>query len=300
MNSAKLGHSFSAAANPTDWSAASPALQALWSRLVEWFQECPGAVVAYSGGVDSAVVAKIAGRLLGSRVLAATADSASLSRYEYQAAVELVPQLEVTHRVVATSEVSDPNYLQNDSQRCFHCKSHLFTRLSELPEVAQQGWWILTGTNADDLGDWRPGLEAARAFAVRAPLAELGIGKSQVRELAAAWQLPVSDKPASPCLASRIAYGVSVTPERLAMVEAAEAKLRALGFKQFRVRVHAGDLARIEVSPNDLACLIDPSIRNELVRAFGQIGFRYVTLDLEGFVSGSLNRLILPQLGKNS
>ena len=300
MNPAQVGLHLSRAALPSEWAATGPTLQALWPRLVDWFQQCPGAVVAYSGGVDSAVVAKIAGELLGDRVVAATADSASLARHELQAAVQLLPRLAVPHRVVSTGEVADPNYLKNDPQRCFHCKSHLFTRLSAMDEVRSQGWWIITGTNADDLGDWRPGLQAAQAFSVRAPLAELGIGKAMVRELARAWELPVADKPASPCLASRLAYGVSVTPERLAMVEAAESRMRELGLKQFRVRCHAGDLARIEVSLTDLPRLIDPEVRQALVRAFGELGFRYVTLDLEGFVSGSLNRLIMPQLAKNS
>jgi uncharacterized protein len=261
-------------------------------RLRGWFADCPGAVVAFSGGVDSAVVAQAAHDALNDRAIAATADSASLARDELAGATELAKRIGIEHRLVATGEVADPAYLRNDSQRCFHCKSHLFQSLHAMREVRELGWWIITGTNRDDLGDWRPGLVAAEQHGVRSPLAELGIDKAGVRSLAARWQLPVAEKPASPCLASRVAYGVAVTPERLARIEAAEAEMRALGFHRFRVRLHAGELARIEVPIDQLPQLIERPARERLIRKLGDLGFRFVTLDLEGFASGSLNRLI--------
>ena len=263
-------------------------------ELLDWFKQCPGAVIAFSGGVDSVVVAYAAYQTLGSRSLAVIADSPSLARHELRAAEQVAAGIGIQLQVLSTQEVADPSYQANDAQRCFHCKTHLFVALESLPQIVRDGWWMLTGTNADDLGDWRPGLRAASEHAVRSPLAELSIGKAAVRELAHHWHLPVAEKPASPCLASRLAYGVSVTPERLAMVERAEAELRQLGLVHFRVRLHADDLARIEVPLSELAKLIEPAIRAGLVKQLAAIGFRYVTLDLEGFASGSLNKLILP------
>ncbi len=260
--------------------------------LLDWFSQCPGAVVAYSGGVDSAVVACAARQALGHRSLAVIADSASLARHELTSATALAERMGIDLRIAQTQEVTDAAYQANDAQRCFHCKNHLFTTLQNLPEVQQRGWWILTGTNLDDLGDWRPGLRAAQEHAVRSPLAELGISKASVRQLAEAWHLPVADKPASPCLASRLAYGLSVTPQRLRMVEQAEEVLRNLGFQQFRVRLHPDDLGRIEVPLAELPRLIEPANREHVVQQFAVIGFRYVSLDLEGFTSGSMNKLI--------
>lgn len=267
-------------------------LLVLEQSLYAWLAECSGAVVAFSGGVDSAVVAYAAQHVLGSRSLAATADSASLARHELTDACNVAAQIGIALRLVATDEVADPAYLKNDAQRCFHCKSHLFQSLGQIDEVRSGGWQILTGTNRDDLGDWRPGLRAADQYGARSPLAELGIGKEQVRALAQRWKLSVADKPASPCLSSRLAYGVEVTPERLAMIEAAEAELRLLGLVRLRVRFHEGNLARVEVPLDQLSTLIDTDIRRRLVKRFGQIGFKFITLDLEGFASGSLNRLI--------
>ena len=280
----------STASEPSRYEARS--LANMERSLLEWFGRCPGAIIAYSGGVDSAVVAQAASRVLSSNAIAVTADSASLARVELTQASELAAHIGIEHRLVATSEVHDPAYLKNDSQRCFHCKSHLFESLEQLREVRELGWWILTGTNRDDLGDWRPGLRAAANHSVRSPLAELDFDKAAVRTLAHHWRLPAADKPASPCLASRIAYGVEVTPERLSMVEAAEAELRELGLNDFRVRMHAGELARIEVPIAQLLRLTEEMFRQRIVRRLGELGFRFVTLDLEGFASGSLNRLI--------
>lgn len=268
------------------------------SALLDWFQPCPGAVVAYSGGVDSVVVAYAAHLALGARSLAVIADSPSLARHELAEAQQVAQTFGIPLHVIATQEQRDPAYQANDAQRCFHCKTHLFAALENLPQVRQDHWWILSGTNADDLGDYRPGLRAAGEHAVRSPLAELGAGKATVRQLAEQWQLPVAEKPASPCLASRLAYGVSVTPERLSMVEQAEAELRKLGLVDFRVRYHASDLARIEVPLDSLSVLVDAGVRTQIIKSFAAIGFRFVTLDLEGFSSGSLNRLILPSISK--
>lgn len=268
------------------------------TALLEWFQQCPGAVVAYSGGVDSVVVAYAAHLALGARSLAVIADSPSLARHELAEAQRVAQTFGIPLQVIATQEQRDPAYQANDAQRCFHCKTHLFVALENLPQIRQDRWWILSGTNADDLGDYRPGLQAASQHSVRSPLAELGIGKATVRQLAEQWQLPVAEKPASPCLASRLAYGVSVTPERLSMVEQAEAELRKLGLVDFRVRYHANDLARIEVPLDSLSVLVDAGVRTQIIKSFAAIGFRFVTLDLEGFSSGSLNRLILPSISK--
>lgn len=261
--------------------------------LLDWFERCPGAVVAFSGGVDSVVVAYAAHQVLGDRTIAVIADSPSLARHELTAAHQVATTIGVHLHQLNTQELTDPAYQANDAQRCFYCKTHLFASLESLPQVQQESWWILTGTNADDLGDWRPGLRAADEHHVRSPLAELGIDKASVRQLAHHWNLPVAEKPASPCLASRLAYGVSVTPERLRMVESAEAELRALGLNRFRVRLHTDDLARIEVPLEELSLLISAEVRTQLVQSFASIGFRFVTLDLEGFTSGSLNKLIL-------
>jgi uncharacterized protein len=272
------------------------AISRLAESLLAWFESCPGAVIAFSGGVDSAVVCRAAHQALGNRALAVIADSPSLARHELEAAERLAHGIGIELRILQTQELDDPAYQVNDAQRCFHCKTHLFTGLETLPEVQRNHWWVLTGSNSDDMGDWRPGLKAASQHSVRSPLLELGIGKEQVRELARLWDLPVADKPASPCLASRLAYGLNVTPERLSMVERAEAELRQLGLTQFRVRLHADDLARIEVPLTELPRLIEPQTRAQLVKSFAAIGFRYVSLDLEGFASGSLNKIILPNL----
>ncbi len=218
----------------------------------------------------------------------ATGESPSLARQELRDAAAVASTIDLPHITVETGETQDTNYLRNDARRCYYCKTHLFETLKkQYPEAT-----IVTGTNADDLGDYRPGLEAASQHQVQAPLAELGFGKAVVRDLANFWHLPISDKPASPCLASRIAYGVEVNRERLAMVEKAEEWLRDQGILELRVRFHAGDLARIEVPVEAVASLAVDPLRSELLAYFKAIGFRFVTLDVAGFSSGSLNQLI--------
>jgi uncharacterized protein len=197
--------------------------------------------------------------------------------------------------VIRTEEFTDPEYLRNDGSRCYHCKSELYDRIQAiLPELGAEV--ICSGANLDDRGDYRPGLTAAAEHHVRHPLQEAGFTKVDVRALAKAWGLPTWDKPASPCLSSRLAPGLPVTVERTARVEAAEAHLRNLGLKECRVRLHEGELARIEVPAAEIARLAEPALRDELTRRFRELGFAFVTLDLEGFRSGSMNALVALEL----
>jgi uncharacterized protein len=248
-------------------------------------------VVAYSGGIDSTVVAKAAHLALGANAIAVTADSPSVPRSEIDQAKEIAKQIGIAHRLVSTEEFANPDYLKNDGTRCYYCKDELYSQLDRL--LPSLGFEIIcSGANLDDRGDYRPGLIAAAEHQVRHPLQEAGFTKADVRALALQWDLPTWDKPASPCLSSRIAPGVQATPERTARIEQAEAYLRTLGYREFRVRLHEGELARIEVPPDGLAKLADPKVREDLVRYLKTLGFRYVTLDLEGFRTGSLNELI--------
>jgi uncharacterized protein len=247
--------------------------------------------VAFSGGIDSTVVAQAAQLALGDSALAVTAVSESLAGGELEEAQALARRIGIRHRVIRTEEFADPNYLRNHPDRCYFCKSELYGRLAGL--CAELGVDVIaSGANADDVGDHRPGMRAAAEHHVRHPLLECGLDKAAVRNLARAWDLPTWDKPATPCLSSRIAYGESVTPERVRMIDQAEHWLRSRGLRLLRVRYHKGDLARIEVPLEELPRLASPEVRTELVRNFRTFGFQYVTLDLEGFRSGSLNAVI--------
>jgi uncharacterized protein len=247
--------------------------------------------VAFSGGVDSTVVAQAAFFALGECAVAVTAESASVPVAELEEAVRLAGHIGIRHHVVKTSEFENPDYVKNDGSRCYHCKSELYSQIeSLLPRLGVEV--ICSGANLDDLGDYRPGLVAASEHRVRHPLQETGFTKAEVRELAREWGLPVWDKPASPCLSSRLVPGLEVTPERTARVEAAEAWLRELGLRECRVRYHEGDLARIEVPVSEIARLASQEVREPMARRFRELGFRFVTIDLEGFRSGNLNQLI--------
>lgn len=273
-------------------STAASTTNDLHDRLLAILAGYGRVAVAYSGGVDSAVVAKGAQLACGDRAMAVTAVSPSLASGELDAATELAKQIGIRHEIVRTEEFANPEYLANPFNRCFFCKTELYARLQEIAPR----WNIdvlANGANLDDQGDHRPGLQAAANFQVRSPLVEAGLNKAQVRELARFWELPVWDKPASPCLSSRIAYGLAVTPERVRRIDQAEEYLRTtFGLREFRVRLEANELARIEVAETDLDRVLEPAARQQIRQHLHEFGFRYVTVDLDGFRSGSLNAVI--------
>jgi uncharacterized protein len=268
-----------------------PELRLKRDRLLETLREYQSCVVAFSGGVDSAVVAKAARLALGDRAIAVTASSASLAAGELEQAASLARTIGISHEVIATGELENPNYSRNAADRCYHCKTALYSQLEPIASRLRIDV-IANGANADDVGDYRPGLVAAAEHQVRSPLLECGLNKADVRTLAASWELPVWDKPASPCLSSRVAYGEEVTPERLAMIDRAEQYLRSLGLRTVRVRYHRGNLARLEVPPEAIARLADEPTRTKLIEELRRLGFNYVTLDLAGFRSGSQNEVL--------
>ncbi len=247
-------------------------------------------LVAYSGGTDSAYLAWAANRVLGSSALAVTADSASIPESHKRDAAEFAERFGIRHRVIKTSEFDNPDYARNDPNRCFHCKDELFRQMSELgrslgvPTIAY-------GVNKDDTSDFRPGHQAARDHAVRAPLLEADLDKSEIRSLSRAAGLPTWDRPAAACLSSRIPYGTRVTRENVKLVERGEEALARFGFRVFRVRYH-GELARIEIGKDELPRALDPEMAESLAQAFRKLGFRYVTLDLSGYRQGSLNEVL--------
>jgi uncharacterized protein len=272
-------------------SSGQPDVAAKCDRLLSFLADLGRVVVAYSGGVDSAVVAKAARLALGDQATAVTGVSSSLAGGELEEAARLAQLIGIRHEKVATQEFTEPAYLANAGDRCYHCKTELYTRLEELLDRYPDAV-IVNGANLDDRGDYRPGMTAAREHRVRSPLLECELTKADVRALAAHWQLPVWDKPASPCLSSRIAYGEEVTPERVAMIDAAEQFLRSLGLRELRVRYHKGDLARLEVPAAAIPRLAEPDLCQQIVDRLRGLGFKFVTLDLEGFRSGSLNQLV--------
>jgi uncharacterized protein len=270
---------------------AEPETKSKRDRLLDLLRGYGSCAVAFSGGVDSAVVAKAAQLALGENAVAVTGTSAALAAGELEAATRLATLIGVRHVVIPTEEFGNPDYLANNSDRCYHCKSELYTQLGNLSERLSVRV-VLNGANADDLHDYRPGMRAADENAVRSPLAECGFTKQDVRQLATEWELPVAEKPATPCLSSRVAYGVEVTPERLTMIDRGEQLLRSLGFGELRVRYHANDLARIEVPLEQLEQLCEPEIRAAITDEFQRIGFKFVTLDLAGFRSGGFTTLV--------
>jgi uncharacterized protein len=248
-------------------------------------------VVAFSGGVDSTLVLKLAVETLGAEnVLAVTGRSPSVAAAELADAEAMARLIGAQHLFIDTDEFQNPDYLANPVNRCYFCKTTLYTRLDEVRQ-ARGFCAIVNGTNADDLGDYRPGLQAASEFAVRAPAAEAGLTKSEIRELSRRFSLPTHEKPAAPCLSSRVPYGEAVTPEKLRRIEAAENVLRSLGFRECRVR-HHDNLARIEIPPVEFEELLRRRVAAQIDRELRSLGFMYVALDLRGFRSGSLNEAI--------
>jgi len=243
-------------------------------------------IVAYSGGVDSAYLAYIASRTLGDRAVAVTADSPSYPERHRQLAIRIARDFGLRHEIIHTSELERPEYRANPANRCYYCKHELYTHLARIAELRHA--IVVDGNNADDRGDYRPGRQAAREFGVRSPLDDVDLTKDEIRELSRRAGLPTWDEPASACLSSRIPYHSEVTDEKLRTIERAEEALRGLGFRVFRVR-HHDDLARIEIARNEMARALEPETAGAIVRALKAVGYKYVSLDLQGYRMGSLN-----------
>jgi uncharacterized protein len=261
-------------------------------QLRKIFRDLESVIVAYSGGVDSSYVAYIANAELGSRAVCITGQSASLPAYQREEIDRVVERFGFHHEIIQTEELENPGYRANNADRCFFCKDELYTKLESIARnrgIAS----VVDGSTVDDLGDYRPGRQAAAQHAVRSPLIEVGLSKSEVRELSRNVMLPTWDKPASPCLSSRIAYGTTVTIERLSKVDRGEEILREFGFREFRVR-HHDQLVRLEIAPAEMERVLRKELIEELARRFRELGFKYVTLDLQGFRSGSMNE-VLPE-----
>ncbi|HXS94381.1 MAG TPA: ATP-dependent sacrificial sulfur transferase LarE [Candidatus Limnocylindrales bacterium] len=261
-------------------------------RLIALLRQMGRVIVAFSGGTDSAYLAWAAKQAVGDNAVAITADSASIPESHKRDAEAFARQFGIRHEYIETHEFDNPDYVKNDANRCFHCKDELFTRLEEVG--AERGFTnIVYGVNVDDLGDYRPGQNAARSHQVAAPLVDAGLTKAEIRELSRRAGLPTWDRPASACLSSRVPYGTPVSIETVKTVEAGEEEMKSLGFRQFRVRFH-GDVARIEVAPAEMEKALNLEMAKKLTAIFRGLGFRYVALDLEGYRQGSLNEVLKP------
>ena len=260
------------------------------ARLYDLLSSLESIVVAYSGGVDSAYLAWAANHVRPGRVLAVTADSPSYPRHHREIAEAIARDFKFAHEFITTDELERPEYRANPANRCYYCKTELYEHLSVL--ARDRGFAVLVdGSNADDRGDYRPGRQAAREFGVRSPLDEADLSKPEIRELARRAGLPIWDEPASACLSSRIPYKSEVTEEKLAMIEQAEEAVRALGFRVFRVRHHE-TLARLEIARDEMSRALDPSVNELLVSRLKAVGYQYVSLDLQGYRTGSLNEVL--------
>lgn len=277
-------------ATPAQISTAHVAALQKQNLLFDRLRECDSLLIAFSGGADSAYLAWAAHQTLGERALAITALSASFSRHDREQAEAFVRATGARHEFIETREFDNPLYVANNADRCYYCKDELFERMEALASERNFAA-IAYGINADDTRDFRPGHRAAREHRILAPLLDVRLGKNEIRELSRLAGLPTWDRPASACLSSRIPYGTQVTPEVLAKVERAEAVLRGLGFQQFRVRAH-GELARIELAPEELSRGLQPEITTQMASQIKAAGFAFVTLDLEGYRQGSLNSLL--------
>jgi uncharacterized protein len=267
-------------------------------KLEEVLKGYESTLVAFSGGVDSAYLAYVSHQVLGERALAITAVSPSLASFQREDALKFAQEYGLRHEIIQTEEMADANYVANPTNRCYFCKDELFTKLKMLAD--QRGYKAVSyGVNVDDLGDFRPGQDAAKKFGVRAPLVEADLNKGEIRTLSRALDLNTWDHPASACLSSRIPYGMMVTVDKLDVIDRGEDALHKLGFRQVRVR-HHGDIVRIEISPDEMPRALQLDMAGEFNRIFKSLGFRYVTLDLEGYRQGALNEVLDLQSGKRS
>jgi uncharacterized protein len=267
------------------------ALEGKQEKLLGLLRAMGSVLVAYSGGTDSAYLAWAAKQALGDNAVAVTADSPSVPRSHMKDAAALTHDFGIRHEIIQTLEFENPEYAANNPDRCFYCKDELFRRMQELASRFP-GQTIVYGVNTDDLGDYRPGQKAAKIHEVKAPLVEAGLSKAEIRELSRLAGLPTWDRPAAACLSSRIAYGTQVTLENIQQVETAEEAMKALGFRQFRVRYHSDELVRVEIARDEIPKALSLAMFDMISSSLKQLGFKYITLDLQGYRQGSMNEVL--------